>query len=78
MLAWSIRSVEEVARGDAQGGETVMGKLDENPLGLLADDVHLLDAGHMKQTLTHVLRVAHQESMRFPLVILCDRLLCST
>ena len=47
-------------RADAEGHQARIGELDEDPFGLLADDVDLLDAGDMQQAQAECLGVAHR------------------
>ncbi len=63
----AVERGEDIPRGDAQGGEAVIGELDEDPLRLLADDVHLLDARHVKQSLSQHLRFADEVPLRLTL-----------
>ena len=63
----AVERGEDVSRGDAQGREAVGGELDEDPFRLLADDVHLLDARHVQQSLAQDLRIADERSMRLTL-----------
>ncbi|MCY1405577.1 hypothetical protein D9M71_208210 [compost metagenome] len=56
---------EHLLRADAQGGQALMGELDEDALGLLADDINLLHPRHVQQPLAQHLRVAHQPALRF-------------
>ena len=67
----AVERGEDVPRRHAQGGEAVIGELDEDPFRLLADDVHLLDARHVQQSLAQDLRIANQVSMRLALRLQC-------
>ena len=48
-------AVEDLLRGDAERGELGVAELDEDVLGLLADDVDLVDVGDPQQLLADVL-----------------------
>ena len=63
----AVERGEEVSRGHAQCCEAVIGELDEDLLRLLADDVHLLDARHVQQSLAQDLRIANEAPMRLTL-----------
>src|SRR4029453_10037937 len=63
----AVERGEVIPGGYAQGGEAVVGELDENPFRLLADDIHLLDTGHVKQSLSQGLRFPDELPLRLTL-----------
>ena len=60
MTFWLLSAAKMSWGDDAQRREAVVGELDEDPFRLLADDVHLLDARHVQQSLAQRLRVADE------------------
>jgi len=54
---------EDLVGLDAQGREALIGKLDENPLGLLAEDIDLLHPRQIEETLAQLFSHLHLLAM---------------
>ena len=59
-----VQGRENILRIDPQRGQALVRELDIDALGLLADDIDFLHAGHMQQALAQRLGVAHQFALR--------------
>ncbi len=60
----ALQRAEHILRADAEVGQPRVGEVDEDALRALAQDVHLLDAGHMQQALPQRFGLARQLARR--------------